>query len=202
MRRRGRQAALAAAVALPGVALSVAGLVHPHELTQLTAGTWWRLHVVLLPVFPLLGAALAVLLRGERGPLAWLARLGAYGYAVFYSGLDALAGIAAGYVVDRAQRGSQAALDLTDVGNRLAVVGVWAFLGAAVLTAAVLVRRDGLRAVPGAVLLVAAAVPFLSSHIYWPVGGLTLLAIGAGCALLAVAPAFDDPDGAVPASAV
>jgi hypothetical protein len=34
-------------------------------------------------------------------------------------------------------------------------------------------------------LLVGAAVVFLHSHIYWPVGGLAMLAIGSGCALLA-----------------
>ena len=85
----GQNAKLPAAA--PGLALSVLGLFHPAQLTPATAASWWQLHVVLLPVFPLLGAALVLLVRGERGPLAWLARLGAYVYAVFYTGLDTLA---------------------------------------------------------------------------------------------------------------
>ena len=40
-------------------------------------------------------------------------------------------------------------------------------------------------AVPGSALLVAAALVFLHSHIYWPVGGLAMLAVGVGCGLLA-----------------
>jgi len=38
--------------------------------------------------------------------------------------------------------------------------------------------------VPGSVLLVGAALVFLHSHIYWPVGGLAMLAAGIGCGLL------------------
>jgi len=51
--RRGQ----ALAAAGPGLALSVLGAFHPAQLTPATAAAWWQLHVVLLPVFPLLGAA-------------------------------------------------------------------------------------------------------------------------------------------------
>lgn len=176
----------AAAVASPGLLLAVLGLFHPHALTPGTATVWWQLHVVLLPVFPLLAVALWVLLRGVGGPLALLARIAAYGYAALYTGLDALAGIAAGVVTERLQRGSQVALDLRALGNDLGVAGAWALLAAVALTAAVLVARDGRRALPGAVLLVAGAVPLGNSHIYWPTGGLGLVAFAAGCALLAL----------------
>jgi hypothetical protein len=160
------------------------GLFHPGRLTPGTAEVWWQLHVVLLPVFPLLGAALVFLLRGERGPLPWVARIAAYGYAVFYTGLDTLAGIGAGLAVAAQPAGSPVALDLIAVGNELAVIGVSGFLVAVLATSSVLVRRDGWAAVPGSALLVAAAVVFLHSHIYWPVGGLAMLAAGVGCGLL------------------
>jgi hypothetical protein len=170
--------------AVPGLVLAVAGLFHPAQLTPATAPLWWQLHIALLPVFPLLAVGIVALLRGERGWLPWLARVAAYVYAVYYTGLDTLAGIGAGLAVDTGPGGSPVALRLLAVGNELAVYGVHAYLVAALATAVVLVRRDGVRAAPGAVLLVAAAVPFLQSHIYWPVGGTAMLGIAAGGALL------------------
>jgi hypothetical protein len=179
-----RRAPAALVAATPGLVLSALGVLHPAQLTPSTAAAWWQLHVALLPVFPLLGAALVFLLRAEHGPLPWLARVAAYVYAVFYTGLDTLAGIGAGLAVAAEPDGSPAALRLIGVGDQLATVGVTGFLIAALATATVLVRRDRLAAVPGSALLVAAALVFLHSHIYWPVGGLAMLAIGVGCGLL------------------
>lgn len=172
------------AAAVPGLLLSALGLFHPAQLTPGTAALWWQLHVVLLPVFPLLGAALVFLLRGERGLLSWVARVAAYVFAVYYTGLDTLAGIGAGIAVAAEPAGSPVALGLIGIGNRLALVGVIGFLIGALATVAVLVRRNRFAAVPGATLLVAAAVVFLRSHIYWPVGGLAMLGAGIGCGLL------------------
>lgn len=172
-------------MATPGLQLAVAGLFHPRALAQSTAPLWWQLHVVLLPLFPLLAVVLWLLLRGEHGPVAWAARIAAYGYAAFYTALDVLAGIGAGYLVDREQGGSQEANDLRALGNDLGMIGSWAFLLAAVLTAVELVRRDGRAALPGAVLLSAGAAWFLHGHIYWPVGGLAMLGVAAGCGWLA-----------------
>ena len=169
--------------ALPGVVLALVGLTHPHHLTVDTAGQWWRMHVVLLPLFPLLGLALAALVRGRRDPLSWLVRLGAYAFATGYGALDLLAGVATGYVIDPAvTAGDGPAPDavprLFAIGNDLGTVGGWAFLGAAVLVAADAVRRLGLRAVPPGVLLVLASVSFLDSHIYRWRGVVTVLLIG------------------------
>ncbi len=184
--RTARRPALAVAVALPGVALAVAGLFHPTTLAPSTAPLWTSLHLVLLPLFPLLAVVLWVLLRGETGAVAWLARGSAYVYAVSYTALDLLAGVAAGVVTQAVQGGSRAALDLRALGNDLGTVGSGAFLVAAGLTAVLLHARHGRAAVPGAALLVGGAVPFLSGHVYWPVGGLGVLAIGVGCGLLAL----------------
>jgi len=173
------------AAGMPALLLAGLGLAHPDRLQTSTASQWWQLHVVLLPVFPLLAVALWVLLRGERGPLAWAARIVAYGYATFYTALDVLAGIAAGVAVESAGRPSQVSIDLQSLGNELGVVGAYAFVAAAVLTVVVLVRRNGQAALPGGALLVAGSAPFAAGHVYWPVGGLGLLAVAAGCALLA-----------------
>lgn len=174
-----------AACAAPGLALSALGLAHPTQLTPQTAAVWWQLHIVLLPIFPLLGAPIVLLLRETAGILPWIARVGVYVYATFYTGLDTLAGIGAGLAVAAEPGGSPVALDLIRVGDGLAVVGVYGFLAAAAVTAVVLLRRARRAAAPGAALLVGGAVVFLHSHIYWPVGGLAVLAIGIGCALLA-----------------
>lgn len=199
--------------ALPGLLLAGLGLAHPHHLGTDTAAQWWQLHVVLLPLFPLLAVVLWWLLRGERGPLVWAARVAAYTYATFYTALDALAGIAAGYAVQSIGEPTQATLDLRSLGNDLGTVGAYAVVAAVVLTVVVLVRRDA-RAAPGArggglvsiaagqprtnrsctreptigaVLLILGAVPFAVGHVYWPVGGIGLLAFAAGSALVAAA---------------
>lgn len=176
----------AVAVAVPGLVLAGAGLTHPMVLDPSTAHHWWTLHVVLLPVFPLLGVVVWALLRGEHGVVAWVARVAAYVYAVFYTGLDTLAGIAAGVAVDADPHGA-AAVRLLQVGNQLAVPGIWAYLIAAVLTGVVSVRRDGSVALPGALIIVAAAIPFMVAHIYWPVGVLAMVGTAVGAAALEIA---------------
>ena len=48
-------------------------------------------------------------------------------------------------------------------------------------------RRWGTLSVPGSVVLLVAAWSFLGSHIYWPVGVLTMLGLAVGFGLLVVA---------------
>lgn len=55
--------------------LAVMGLTHPRDLTPETARYWYVLHLLLLPVFPLLGVNLWWLLAGIPGPWAWVARI-------------------------------------------------------------------------------------------------------------------------------
>lgn len=199
-----------ALAAAPALVLAPAGLTHPHSLTPATADRWTALHVLLLPVFPLLGAVHWLLLRGLGDPLARVARLAAFTYAVFYGGLDSVAGIAAGTLVQGGAvpdgpGASPFVRQLFTAGNQLGDVGARAFLVACVATSVVLLRRAGRRglrgpALPGAVLLVGGAVPFLDSHIYWPRGVLALLAIALGAALLAAAP-VEAPTPAAPGAA-
>jgi hypothetical protein len=172
--------------------LAVAGLVHPRHLTAATAGDWAGLHVVLLPVFPFLVLGLVVPLWGRprrdaEGALTVLAWAGCLGYAAYYSGLDAVAGISAGTLVDHGVHG--AAGRLFAVGDELGRAGVYALAVACVATCAVLYRRHGVRVLPGAVVLLAACWSFADSHIFWPRGVLTMLGFALSFALL-TAPTF------------
>lgn len=176
-------------IALAPLLLAGLGLTHPRDLTPETAGWWRDLHLLLLPVFPLLGVNLWWLLADGRGLLPWLGRAAGFVYLVYYGALDVLAGIGTGLVLDRADRAGNP--DLAGVlpwlfaqGNALAEVGVWAFLVGCVVASTVLVRAAGRAAVPGAVLLCGSAVVFLRSHIYVPVGVATMVAMAAGFGVL------------------
>jgi len=99
------------------LALAALGTTHPRHLDGGTAGWWFTLHLILLPLFPLLGSNLWWLLAGERGALAWAGRVAAFVYLTFYSGLDLLAGVAAGLVRDKATRGGPASLPTWSRGS-------------------------------------------------------------------------------------
>ena len=171
-------------VAVPGLLLAGFGAVHPGHINADTAGWWADLHIILLPAFALLAAAQWHLLTPAPAPIRWLGRLAAFGFAAFYTGLDAVAGIGAGTVVD-AQHGSSPAVGrLFVVGDALGYAGAWSFLAANVLIVAAIAPRAGWRVVPGAVLLLPASVSFLDSHIFWPRGVVTMIGIAAGMALL------------------
>ena len=169
--------------------LAVLGVTHPRVLTPATASYWHALHLALLVLFPLLGVNLWWLLAGFSGWAAWTARALGLVYVTFYGALDVLAGIGTGTLVMNAPAAnspelSGAVRSLFVAGNELSFIGVWAFLAACILTSAVLIRRVGRFALPGALLLCGAAVPFLVSHIYFPVGVVTMLLLAAGFGLL------------------
>jgi hypothetical protein len=192
------RAKVAAVVATPLV-LAAVGLVHPLSLKTDTAPMWARMHVLLLPVFPLLALGFVVPLwrrpgravAGAAGAatvaatvVAWLA---AFTYACFYTGLDAVAGIAAGTAWRDAPPGvdqEKIVGPLYRMGDALGEFGVRAFLVAVVATCVALYPRAGPRVLPGGLVLLVAGWSFLDSHIFRPRGVLTMLAIAAGFALL------------------
>jgi hypothetical protein len=190
------------------VLLALAGLAHPGGLSAATAHRWVWLHIVLLPVFPLLALGFVVLLRERPGTgVARVARMVAWicaaVYASAYTGLDAVAGIAAGTVAG--QDGDPAelrrlVLALYQTGNGLGTVGVYAFLAATLAAAVSLGGRHGLRVLPGTVVLLAAGWSFIDSHIFSPRGVLTMLAMAAGFALWAWATAAHRSDLRQPAA--
>lgn len=182
------RAALPLLVALPPLVIGAVGLAHPVFLTPDTAERWRLAHLLLLPAFPLLAASIFVLLRGERGPSAWGARVLSLAYAVLYGALDAIAGIGAPQQVIRsAERGDAGPPlgDLYEIGDRLGHLGVYAFAASAGLTGLVLFRRTrSPLAVAGAAVAVAASYPFLRYHVFPPRGVLAMLAIAVGLGLL------------------
>jgi hypothetical protein len=185
--RTPRRTARLALLLGPPAALALTGLLHPHHLTPDTAQRWTALHLALLPVFPLLAGGLLTLLRSAAGRAAAVARVGCYVYAIFYTGLDAIAGIAAGRLMIGVEDVTdvQGQIDeLSEIGGAVGVIGALGFLVAAVGAAVALISRYGRPAVPGIVVLLVASVFWLGSHIYWPEGVLTVVAIGTAFALL------------------
>lgn len=171
-------------IALPALAIAGLGLAHPGHLDHGTAQWWSHLHVLLLPVFPLLAAAQWRVLDGAPPMLRWPGRLAAFGFGVFYDGLDAVDGIAAGAVVHAVGRG-EAALAVFSIGDRLGTLGAWSFLAAnGVIVMAAVTARARWWAAPGGVILLASSVSFLDSHIFWPRGVITMLGVAAALALL------------------
>ncbi|MEV6825076.1 hypothetical protein [Amycolatopsis sp. NPDC051102] len=176
----------AAGHALPGLILAGFGVAHPLVLDTASAPWWASLHVVLLPVFPLLAAAQWHLLSSAPRPLRSAGRVAAFGFAAFYGGLDAVAGIAAGTVV-HAQHGVTPIVGAVfDIGDTLGHVGAACFLAANLLLITAAVRSASWRAVPGAVILLSASVSFFDSHIFWPRGVFTMLGIAAGMFLISL----------------
>lgn len=188
-------------VAAPALLLAVIGLVHPYGGSEDNATLWRNLHVLLLPVFPLLGVAIWVLLRGVPGVLAWTARVAAFGYATFYSGLDILTGIGVGALLQR-QSDVQAIEAVAAIGRDLGRVGSVFFIVACVAISLALVKRVRRAALPGAVVLVIAAVVFGESHINGPAGVLAMLALAAGFAWLAAVSSRSEPTEAVTSAAL
>lgn len=178
------RARLSGLVALPGLALAVVGLFHPHSLSHATSGTWFALHLPGLLVFPLVGVALAALVRGRRDPLAWLVRLTAYVYATFYTALDVISGIAAGYVTRElgpgVPRPDEVRL-LFRIGTPLGEIGSWSLIACcAVITLDLLLRREV--AAGAGLVLVAGAWLVHHDHIFAPTGvvGMALIGVATG----------------------
>ncbi|KPI31277.1 hypothetical protein ACWGA9_07745 [Streptomyces sp. NPDC054950] len=172
--------------------LAAAGAAHPHGLSRASAADWTHLHIALLPVFPLLTAGLLVPLWYRPRPdlagfatvIAWTS---AFLYAAFYTGLDAVAGIAAGTAVEHAAGTANIGplkYPLYDTGESLGQVGAYALIVAVVATAVALYPEHGARVLPGTVVLLVAGWSFMDSHIFWPRGVWTMLGFALGFALL------------------
>lgn len=179
-----RRTLLAALCAAPALALAAAGLLHPHSLTTDSADLWFRLHLVGIFVFPLVGAGLVVPLVGRRDAVAWVVRLGAFVYATAYSALDIISGVTAGYVTSRLPDGASRPSEVSAIfriGTPIGEVGSWALLLATALLLVDGVRRWGARAATLLTLPVGAWFVHVD-HIFSPMGvaGMALLAVGTG----------------------
>lgn len=176
------------------IALAIAGFTHPAHLTEESASWWHTVHIVMLPLFPLLAVNIWVLLRGVwsgvDGWLATAARLLAFVYAACYTALDVLAGIANGALMIESNDSGLDVVAAKSVmfgeGNRLAEVGVFSLLVATLLLGGLYIRRFGTVALPGSLVLVASSYSFLDSHVYPVRGVVTMLGFALGAALLAI----------------
>jgi hypothetical protein len=86
---------------LIGMPLVLASLMIVHQLIDQFERplAFLELHLLLLPLFALMGVALWVLLEGVGGAVAWAARVAAFLFLVGYVALDAISGIAASTIL-------------------------------------------------------------------------------------------------------
>lgn len=183
-----RPVALAVVLALPALALAVAGLFHPHVLVPATAERWYVVHVAGLGAFPLVGLALATLVRGRHDPLAWLVRVTAFGFAVLYTSLDVVYGVAAGDVTRQMEEGYRRSADFSAMLRTavdLGEVGSWSLLACGAALVVDQVGRHRLAGLP-ALLLLPGAWLVHRDHIFSPDGVLGMVLIGVATGLLAL----------------
>jgi hypothetical protein len=167
---------------LPGLVMAVAGLSHPHDLNAQTAEHWWHLHVAGLVGFPLVGIALAFLMRGRADPVAWIVRLSAYAYIVFYGALDVLDGIGAGYLTLKGPDGNDA-YKLFELAHPYEFVGSWGLIVCCIAVSVDQVVRHRWLGLP-VVLMVPGAWLVHTDHIFSPHGvqGMVLIGLATGYA--------------------
>jgi len=179
-----RRALTALAVGVPPLVLAAVGVTHPSELNAASAQYWRDLHIGILAVFPLLGFAPWLIVRGHRLWLSWAAGVLGFLYAAFYSALDILAGIGSGGLE---HAGHHDAIGVTfALGDGIGLVGSVAYLAACLLAGGFALRMRGLRALPPVLLIVAGSLLFLAEHIFFPLGVLGQLALAAGWVWLAL----------------
>ena len=172
-------------VALPALLCGLVGVVHPVNLTDDSALLWRNIHVLLIPIFPLIGLAPWLIARRVDRRLGWVGALFGYGYAAFYTSLDLIAGVAAGTVEVAGM--SDAKAPLYAIARILGAVGVVSLIAGAVTASIAAVIRAGVIALPGALLAIAGAALLYRGHIYFGYGTLSMLLLAAGFVVLAFA---------------
>ena len=173
------------AVTVPPLVLAAVGVTHPSDLTPQSAEYWRNLHIGILAIFPLLGFAPWLVVRGRNAVVSWIVGILGFLFAAFYTALDVLAGIGAGGL--QFDGHSDVVGTVFRLGNNLGDVGSYAFIGACLVAAVFSVKWSGPRAIPGAVLVLVGSVFFLERHIYFPVGVAGQLLLAAGWVALLVA---------------
>ena len=177
-------------IILPPVALGITGLFHPHQLTVETAKQWTLVHVVLLPLFPLLGLSYHLILARYRGLPIYFAKICIYIYIIFYTALDTIAGIANGVVISRlasmpdTQTRAELIRNLRQSlyisGNYLGNIGVYALIGIAFFTYISFFKKKlSFYHIFALVSLVTGTALFAYYHLYapWGVVAMFILAI-------------------------
>ena len=168
---------------LIGTPLVLASLMIVHQLIdQLERPeAFLALHLVLLPLFALVGVAVWVLLEGIGGTVAWAARAAAFVFLVGYVVLDAISGIAASAILASGAPWSKEAAEALFTSGPAALPTTVAVLAwrVSMLLAAWALYRAG-RPLPPLVLLVATAIWLNQNH-----GGVRGVVVFGGFALAA-----------------
>jgi hypothetical protein len=180
------------------LSLAVLELFHPHadDLLKVDVQTWLAVHYVQILLFPLVGVAMAVLLRGRRDIAATISRVAAFIFAASYVAFDTAAGVVTGILVKTAHASGapeawRAPIEVIwthpIVGGSpsipaplLAVLGSVA-LSVAAVAAAISLKRDGTSLGPLVLLSLSSfGIAIFKTHA-WPGGPLTFggLAIAA-----------------------
>jgi hypothetical protein len=166
---------------LMGTPLVLALLMIVHQLIDQfeRPGAFLTLHLLLLPLFALMGVALWVLLEGVSGAVAWAARVAAFMFVVGYVALDAISGIAASAILASEAPWSKVATQALFASGPTALPTTVAVLAwrVSVLLAALALYRAG-RPLAPLVLLVATALWLSNDH-----GGLRGVVVFGGFAL-------------------
>jgi hypothetical protein len=185
----------AVAVLLPPLVIGLVGTTHPPHLTQDASAYWRDLHIVLLPLFPLLAVGPWLVARSVDPLYGRITLVLGYVYACFYSALDILAGIAAGALKNDREGGLATVFRYAgDLGE----IGSIAYIGATAAAAGCLLRIAGPRVLVGAVVALGGAFGFMENHVYWPGGVLSMAAIAGGWALMLVAARQAQPSRSLP----
>lgn len=175
---------LSLAVALPPFVLAAVGVSHPVSLNPETATYWRNLHIAILLVFPLLGFAPWLVVRGRATWLSWTVGILGFVYAGLYSALDILAGIGAGALVQAGV--PEGTATVFTFGDGLGRIGSIAFVGACGFAAAYALLWGGVRTLPGGALVIVGSLLFLLRHIFFPVGVIGQLCLAAGWVIIVV----------------
>lgn len=178
MNRRTR----AIVVGAPPVLCALIGLTHPLELTAATSEYWRNMHLALIPIFPLIGAAAWLLARQAGRSYGLLAALFGYGFAIFYTALDILAGVAGGALVTAGQSPEP----VFAIARLLGPIGVLCLVLGCVVAGAAAFRIAGVTTLPGTFLACIGAALLQPGHIYAGLGTLAMLLLGGGFVVLAL----------------
>ncbi|MEO6606334.1 MAG: hypothetical protein ABIN55_12015 [Aeromicrobium sp.] len=172
------------AAVLPPIVVGLAGITHPQHLTQDASLFWRNLHVVFLPLLPLLALGPWLVARSVDRKLGYAAAALGYVYACFYTALDLLAGVGAGALKHEQASGVRVLFDLAaDLGQ----VGSVAFIVATAVAAGCALSAARVHAIPGSVLVFLGAYGYMQEHVYWPGGVASMFALATGWALLLLA---------------
>jgi hypothetical protein len=169
---------------LIGTPVVLAVLMIVHQLIDQfeQPGAFLALHLLLLPLFALMGVAIWELLEGVSGAVAWAARVAAFLFLVGYVALDAISGIAASAILASGASWSKEATRALFASGPAAVPTTVAVLAwrVSVLSGAWALYRAG-RPLAPLVLLVASTLWLNQNH-----GGLRGVVVFGGFALAAV----------------